>query len=232
MLTRLANLFADVKNQGPLAAAKYYAHRLNERYFEHRFGITTAHCISLKEFGIENGEFIEYDPVPYRTLMALMNKVGRQAMEGSFLDYGCGMGRAIIVGATYPFRRVIGVEIVPELAKTAQENIRRTHRKLRCRDIAIATADVASYDVPEDVTLIHFFNSCRGRTLARMIEQIERSYAKRPRQLTVLAGNSNEFDRSVRASGILRKSWEHSFYHPGCPALRNCYVAYQTEAAQ
>src|SRR5882724_11277495 len=41
----------------------------------------------------------------------------------SFLDVGAGKGRALLLAAELPFRKVIGVELSEDLARVAQKNI-------------------------------------------------------------------------------------------------------------
>lgn len=39
-----------------------------------------------------------------------------------FLDVGCGKGRALAVATEFPFRRIVGVELSPDLARIAEKN--------------------------------------------------------------------------------------------------------------
>src|ERR1700719_3166712 len=41
----------------------------------------------------------------------------------TFVDIGAGKGRALLLAAELPFRKVIGVELSEELARIAQKNI-------------------------------------------------------------------------------------------------------------
>ena len=43
----------------------------------------------------------------------------------TFLDLGCGKGRALVVASEAPFRQVIGVELLPELVAAARRNAAR-----------------------------------------------------------------------------------------------------------
>jgi hypothetical protein len=43
----------------------------------------------------------------------------------TFIDLGSGKGRALLMASAYPFKRIIGVEFMPELHRVAQENIRK-----------------------------------------------------------------------------------------------------------
>ena len=47
-----------------------------------------------------------------------------------FVDYGAGKGRTVVLASTYQFKRVIGVELAPELAAIAEENLFRAIKRL------------------------------------------------------------------------------------------------------
>lgn len=79
------------------------------------------------------------------------------------LDYGSGLGRFVILAATMPFARIIGVELSPSLAEQARGNVLSCERSLVCKDIEIIIADATSDDVPDDVTTIYFNNPSPGR---------------------------------------------------------------------
>jgi hypothetical protein len=46
----------------------------------------------------------------------------------TFVDYGSGKGRVIILATEFPFSRIVGVEFSLDLHKLAEENIRRYRR--------------------------------------------------------------------------------------------------------
>ena len=48
-----------------------------------------------------------------------------EAAEFSFIDFGSGKGRVLMMAAEYPFKQVIGVELSPELNEIAKQNIAR-----------------------------------------------------------------------------------------------------------
>src|ERR1017187_10137955 len=42
-----------------------------------------------------------------------------------FIDLGSGKGRTLLMASDYPFRRIVGVELLPALHRAAQENLSR-----------------------------------------------------------------------------------------------------------
>src|SRR5690242_19688945 len=74
-----------------------------------------AYYFRLADVGLADEHRVDHLPSFWKTLPRMLppNEVGP---DDVFLDFGCGMGRIIIVaGMKYQFRRVIGVEISPEL---------------------------------------------------------------------------------------------------------------------
>ncbi len=119
-----------------------------------------------------------------------MELAGIRPGEDVFLDFGAGMGRAVCLAATYPFRSVIGVEISEELSDIARANLARIRHKLRCDDVQIATADATRFPVPREATLIYFFNPFRGRLMATILANIAQSLRENPRRVTLLCYGS------------------------------------------
>jgi SAM-dependent methyltransferase len=75
-----------------------------------------------------------------------------------FLDPGSGKGRAVLLAARYPFKRVIGVEFSESLTAIARRNMATFRARLRCHDVELVTADVVDYRIPDDVSVVYMFN--------------------------------------------------------------------------
>ena len=71
----------------------------------------------------------------------------------TFIDLGCGKGRVLLMASDYPFKKIIGVEFMPELHRAAQKNIARLF--------------IRSSAMPADRSRLHgcagFSVSCTGR---------------------------------------------------------------------
>jgi hypothetical protein len=62
---------------------------------------------------------IQQSEVSHRTVA----QAGLQ--DFTFIDLGSGKGRVLLMAAAYGFKRIIGVEFMPELHRVAEENIRK-----------------------------------------------------------------------------------------------------------
>jgi|SRR5882672_355094 len=169
--------------------------------YEHRYGISTEGVIEGSELGFESEEFGEYQPTDYTDFAKIMRALATNPSEHVFVDLGAGMGRAMILAATYPFKRVRGVEFSAELTRIAKRNIEKSLPKLKCRDVELAAGDAALYRLPEDATIFYFNNSFTGATLERVLENIKAAAARGPRPMLVVCNlpANAPFEDQIRA---------------------------------
>jgi hypothetical protein len=118
------------------------------------------------------------------------------------------MGRAIVLAAEYPFRRVVGIEMIPELHRRALENIERARPKLVCKEVTSVLADATTYAVPDDLSVAFFYNPFHGDVLHRVLGNIAASIRRAPRTVTVLAQvplpGPSLFEHGTSAHGWIR----------------------------
>ena len=65
-----------------------------------------------------------YQPIEAEIFREMMNRLAIDFSRLTFIDIGSGKGRALLLASEYPFRRIIGIELLPDLNRIAQENIR------------------------------------------------------------------------------------------------------------
>jgi SAM-dependent methyltransferase len=171
-----------------------------ELLYERRYHVHTSGTLILADHDAEN---ICYVPVNWRQLRRVLPP-GSVTDRDVFIDLGSGKGRAVLEAAQYPFRRVIGVELLPELGEIARQNLAETTRKLRCRDVELVTADLQGYRIPDDVTVFFTNNAVRGAVFATVLREISASLARNPRPARLIYGNPLD-DEAVLATGVWRK---------------------------
>jgi len=75
----------------------------------------------------------------------------------SFVDVGSGKGRAILLAAEQPFRRVVGVELNPDLASIARRNVGLSFERFKTR-IRVVQEDAANFHWPKGPLLAYLYN--------------------------------------------------------------------------
>jgi hypothetical protein len=111
----------------------------------------------------------------------------------TFLDIGAGMGRAILLAGDYPFRKVIGIELNPLLAKIAGRNLRAwCSADLGHAPWQIRCGDAVSTRIPRGPCLVFLFNPFGPAVMRRLLRRWARIFARRPGELDLLYVNPEQ----------------------------------------
>jgi precorrin-6B methylase 2 len=201
------NIFKALRSRLRDEGLRGVGHALQDRCYvrwsEWRLGIHSEAVIDLKEFGIRNELFRPYVPTDYRSFQTILAGLKIRPNEDVFLDFGSGMGRAVIMAAKYPFRKIYGVEIAPQLNEIARQNVRSAPR-LKCRDIELVTANAREFVIPDEITMIYFFNPFGGEVLAEVLQNIRASLRRLPRTLRLICKIPA---RSAFEEEIIKHTW-------------------------
>jgi SAM-dependent methyltransferase len=176
--------------------------------FERRLDVRTSGRIELDELGVAGEDRWRYEPAEWRVLPRIVRR-REIGPEDVFLDFGSGMGRVVLQAAQYGPRRVIGVELAPDLAAIARDNVERNRPRLKCQDIELHTSDALDYRMPDDVTVVFFNNPFTGEVFSRVMEKLVASVKNNPRPLKIIYRNPREHE-AVLATGIfqLTRKWQ------------------------
>lgn len=108
----------------------------------------------------------------------------------TFIDLGSGKGRVLLMAADFPFRRVVGVELLPSLHGTTQENIRKYKSdSQKCFAVESVCGDAREFDFPPEPTVLYLFNPLPEPGLVAVVAGLERSLRDCPRPVYVLYHN-------------------------------------------
>jgi SAM-dependent methyltransferase len=162
-------------------------------------GTDTSRIVDLATAGVHTDGRIPYVPSGWRSLPSALRHI--PISDGDvFLDLGSGKGRVVLQAAERPFKRVIGVELSPELNAVAQENLHAVRAKLRCQDVELIEADITTYPIPDDVTIVYAYNPVRGELFEAAMTALIASYDRNPRPMHLLYRYPREHD-ALDASG-------------------------------
>jgi len=108
----------------------------------------------------------------------------------TFIDLGSGKGRTLLMASDYPFRRIIGVELLPSLHEIAQQNLLQyKSESQRCFAVESICADATAFPLPADPLVIFLFNPFGEWGMRRVVMNLEESVRTRPRAVYVLYHN-------------------------------------------
>jgi hypothetical protein len=173
---------------------------MSDLLYERRYGVRTS---GLWILDVHDDQNICYIAMNWRLLRRAL-PTSSVSERDVFIDLGSGMGRAVLeAAAVYPFRRVIGVELVEDLHEIAEQNMTRTSRRLRCQDVELICADLRTYQIPDDVTVVFMNNPVRGPIFSGVLREISASIERNPRPIRLVYGNPLE-DAAVMQTGEWR----------------------------
>jgi SAM-dependent methyltransferase len=121
---------------------------------------------------------------PPSTLRQALAALPIQPEKFSFVDLGCGKGRALLIAAELPFRHVFGVELVTELAGAARANV-LLNPEWKER-ISIVNEDATRFAFPDGPLVLYFYNPFHERILRRVLANLERELRRSPRKVLLV----------------------------------------------
>jgi SAM-dependent methyltransferase len=123
----------------------------------------------------------------------------------TFLDLGSGKGRTLLMASDYPFRRIVGVELLPELHCVAEENIRnyRSERQ-KCFRIEAICADAREFILPKEPAVVYLFNPFTESLFQEVVANLEHTMREGRQPVYVLYHNPL-LERVLAQSSLLRK---------------------------
>lgn len=159
----------------------------------HAFDLEWGTDTTSLEFGstivgdpaLSNGH-LPIDTVDFTNLMA---PLGVDYRVFTFIDFGSGQGRALMLASCHPFAAVIGIEYARELHQIAERNLAVFARRCRlqqCSQVQSVWADAALWPIPPVPTLFYICEPFKEPMMRRMVERVLQSLHASPRPAYVL----------------------------------------------
>jgi hypothetical protein len=187
--------------------------RLRQRYgdadydWDHRVNTTSA-AVGWRDrlLGIFHSPDQPTEPALFHEMLdALARQPDFNFTDFTFVDLGSGKGRTLLMAADYQFRRIVGVELLPSLHHTAQENLQRYRgESQQCFALESICADATTFRFPDGPLLIYLFNPFPEAGLRSVIANLEQTLRSQPRAAYVLYHNPL-LEHVLGESAALRK---------------------------
>jgi len=149
-------------------------------------------------------------PTPWHVLPRALRKLGASD-DDVFVELGCGKGRVVHQAARWPLKRVIGVEILPEVASFARSLVVAQRRKYRCQSVEIVTCDAAEFRVPDDLTIAYHAYGFDEKTMDAVLRNLIASIDSHPRPVRLIYYRPSRGLAHVLATGRFRRLRDSSF---------------------
>jgi SAM-dependent methyltransferase len=118
----------------------------------------------------------------------------------TFVDLGCGKGKPLLVAATYPFRRLVGVDISPACVAAARRNLARHRPPLPDPSrVELVVGDAEDFTFPDEPLVLYLFNPFPRAVFEAVVARLEASLRRRPRAVAVVYLNPMWGGRLLRS---------------------------------
>jgi hypothetical protein len=172
--------------------------------FDRRFGVDTAGELPLTQLGMSGAEARRghgvYRPTWTHVFREALDKLPIDLDRFTFVDYGSGKGKALLLASDYPFEEIVGVEFARPLHEIAARNIERySSPAQRCRALRSECADALHFEPPLRPLVCFLFNPFDEATTGAVLDRVGESVRQRPRDVFLVYANM----RNVREGAHL-----------------------------
>ena len=179
--------------------------------FDRTFRTDTSGAVPpelLPSSSLDSARLNGYGAVQPSILRAALNAV--QPLDRyTFVDLGCGKGRALLIASEFPFRGIVGVELSAALGRIARRNARSVCRRFAKRaPMRVELADAGSFPFPAGDLLVFLYNPFGEGVVAQVVARLESLRSESDRTIVVIYCNpvhghcfdaSPTFDRHLAA---------------------------------
>jgi protein-L-isoaspartate O-methyltransferase len=160
---------------------------------------------SIHELGLSPDRSHDYSHSGGTNLENVLNHLNISHQD-SIIDFGSGKGGALITFAKYPFAKITGVELLPELVAIAENNL----RILNIPNISMVACDAADFTDLDEYNYFYFYNPFPRIITAAVVHKIQASLLKKPRSFHLIYCNP-EFHDILEDNSVFLKTGE--FFH-------------------
>ena len=120
----------------------------------------------------------------------------------TFVDLGCGKGRALLVAAKFGFREIVGVELSPELCRVAEKNTAGEPR------VRVLEADATEVKYPDGPLLLFLYHPFLAPVLIRVMKNLGKQISQDRREVYVLYANPS-YPKVMARFQFLTEVWNY-----------------------
>lgn len=213
--SRLKSLMLSLPGGSRLAALRT---ELISRWFDWRNGVDTGGWVPLTGLAIRGGNLANGN-MYYPTNLGSAKQILRDLpiedhSRYTFVDFGSGKGRMLLIASHYPFRRVLGVEFAAELHAIAEANIARYRNRRRvCAEVRSLNEDAGDFAFPDGDLVLYFFFPFRRTLMEALMRRLERAIEAQPRDVLLVYMGNPESGTVVDGMRTMRNVYRGRHYN-------------------
>ena len=145
--------------------------RLREEFYPEKHpydemtGCDTSGMIHRRRLSPDAEDYQPVDPDVFRAALA---HIEEDFSRCTFIDLGCGKGRALLLAEEYDFGKIVGVEFSRRLAKIAATNAAR----IGSQRILVVRSDARQFQFPPDPLVVFLYNPFSGNIFRSVMQRL------------------------------------------------------------
>jgi hypothetical protein len=174
--------------------------------FDNRYNVETAREEPLGEMGVP-ADSIGRGNSLYRVTWGWLISEAMSHLEinperYTFIDYGSGKGKAMLMASDRPFKTIIGLEYARRLHEIAVQNC-RTYRNAdqKCHSLQPILSDVLNFTLPPGPIVCFMCNPFDEATLRTVFNIWRARYQRGEREIRILYLNMRNISESAQVLG-------------------------------
>jgi SAM-dependent methyltransferase len=153
-----------------------------------------------------------YQPTEPALFREMLGSLTLDFREFTFIDIGSGKGRGLLMAADFPFRSILGIELLPELHRIAEENIRNYRSESQqCFQVECVCGDAQEFVFPLEPMVLYLFNPLPEAALIQFIANLENSLRENPRNVFLLYHNPLLEHVATQSAALKKLHGTHQF---------------------
>ena len=157
---------------------------------------------SVRELGLSADRSHDYRHSGGIHLENVLNRLNISPKD-AIVDFGSGKGGALITFAKYPFAKITGIELMPELIAIAEQNL----KVLKISNVIMVASDAADFTDLNGYNYFYFYSPFPRSVMAAVMHNIQSSLLEKPRTVHLIYCNP-EFHDLVITDSPFHKSDE------------------------
>ena len=182
---------------GPAALRRLKRRKLEELSrdgFDAAHGTDTAAVLAGRALGpavTRGGHLvIHYETTSEAAIRLPLDGLGVDFTGFTFVDLGCGKGKPLLVAASYPFRRLVGVDISAACVAVARRNLERYGpERIDPARLELGVQEAEDFVFPPGPLVVYLYNPFPGAVLEHVTANLEASLRAAPRPCAVIYVN-------------------------------------------
>jgi SAM-dependent methyltransferase len=140
-----------------------YHEAFDEELGVHTDGVVLLTSVTSKNFS----QGFRYEPCSPEQCNWAIENAGIDPKDFSFIDIGCGKGRALIIASQHNFADLTGVDYSQKLCDIARANLEKLRVSAR-----IICQDALRFEVPARDVFVFLFNPFRPAVLQKVLDNL------------------------------------------------------------